>query len=372
LNKVFHIAIPISGVGVYIKLLTAYMDNDKFKNYLLCNKENKEFKFLDKSNYPITKRHIDLINEINFIRDLKCLFQIIKLLRKIKPNLIHCHSAKAGILGRLAGFFLKIPTLYTPHAFSYLSADNIIKKIIFKNAERAFRFLPASILACSKSEYNRAIYELKFKKSKVFLWNNSIENHKTLKPSNIKELPNEYICSVGRPSFQKNLEMLIEAVFYVKKSVKNIHLVLLGSGLSSSYLLKIEKMIQKRSLENNIRLVSWLEREEALSIINDSVLYLSSSRYEGLPYTIIEALSMSKLCIVTNVDGNKDLIKDDYNGFLIEVGDSKTMANKIISILKNKEEIKRMSKNARSIFLENYDIEKNIMKLEEIYISKLS
>ena len=207
MNKVFHIAIPISGVGVYIKLLTAYIDNDKFKNYLLCNEENKGFEFFDKSNYPITKLHIDLINEINFIRDLKCLFQIIKLLRQIKPNLIHCHSAKAGILGRLAGFFLKIPTLYTPHAFSYLSADNRTKKLIFKKAERAFRFLPSSILACSKSEYNKAIYELKFKKSKVFLWNNSIEKPRELKLSNLKKLPNKYICSAGRPSFQKNLEM---------------------------------------------------------------------------------------------------------------------------------------------------------------------
>jgi len=371
LNKVVHIAIPISGVGVYIKLLTAYIDNNQFKNVLLCNKENEELEFLDKSNFSITKFHIDLINEIDFIRDVKCLFQIIKLLRKIKPNLIHCHSAKAGILGRLAGFYLKIPTLYTPHAFSYLSTNNRAKKLIFKNVEKLFRFLPSSILACSNSEYYRAIYELKFKKRKTFLWNNSIEKPKTLKLSNIK-LPNEYICSAGRPSFQKNLEMLIEAIFYVKKSVKNVHLVLLGSGSSTPYLLKIEKMIEKRNLENNIRLVSWLKREEALRIINDSVLYLSSSRYEGLPYSIIESLSLSKPCIVTNVDGNKDLVKDNYNGFLIDINDSKTMANKIISIFKNKEELKRMSNNARSIFLENYDIEKNISKLEEIYLSKIS
>ncbi len=371
MNKVVHIAIPISGVGVYIKLLTAYIDNNKFKNILLYNKENKEFEFFDKSNHPITKFQINLFNEIDLIRDAKCLYQIIKLLRKIKPNLIHCHSAKAGILGRIAGFYLKIPTLYTPHAFSYLSADNRAKKLIFKNTEKLFRFLPSSILACSNSEYNRAIYELKFKKRKVFLWNNSIEKPRTLKLSNIK-LPNEYICSAGRPSFQKNLEMLIEAFFYVKKSIKNIHLVLLGSGLSTPYLLKIEKMIKKRNLENNIRLVSWLEREEALRIINDSVLYLSSSRYEGLPYSIIEALSLSKPCIVTNVDGNKDLIIENYNGYLVEVGDSKTMADKIISILKNKEELKRISKNAGSIFLDNYDIEKNILKLEKIYLSKLS
>jgi len=338
---------------------------------LICNKEDQEFKFSDNLDNPIKRVDIDIAREINFLKDIKCLFQIIKLLRKVRPDLIHCHSAKAGILGRIAGFYLRIPTLYTPHAFSYLSTANRSKKLIFKNTEKLFRFLPSSILACSNSEYNRAIYELKFKKRNVFLWNNSIEKFRTLKLSKIK-LPNEYICSVGRPSFQKNLEMLVEAVFYVKKYVKNIHLVLLGSGLSSPYLLKIEKIIKERNLENNIRLVPWLKREEALRIINDSVLYLSSSRYEGLPYSIIEALSLSKPCIVTNVDGNKDLVKDNYNGFLIEVGDSKTMADKIISILNNKEEIKRMSKNAESIFLDNYDIEKNILKLEEIYLSKLS
>ena len=368
---VAHIARPTAGVGTYISLLTSHINANKFQNLLICNKEDQEFKFSDSLDNPIKRIDINIAREINLIKDIKCLYQIIKLLRKDRPDLIHCHSAKAGILGRLVGSYLKIPTLYTPHAFSYLSAENKIEKFIYKNTEILFRFLPSSILACSNSEYNRAIYELKFKKRNVFLWNNSIEKSRTLKLSKIK-LPNEYICSVGRPSFQKNMEMLIEAIYYVKKSVKNIHLVLLGSGLSSPYLLKIEKMIKKRNLEKNIRLVSWLKREEALRIINDSVLYLSSSRYEGLPYAVIEALSLSKPCIVTNVDGNKDLIKDNYNGFLIEVGDSKNMANKIISILKSKEELKRMSKNSGSSFLDNYDIEKNIFELEDIYLSKIS
>lgn len=75
-------------------------------------------------------------------------------------------------------------------------------------------------------------------------------------------------------------------------------------------------------------MIPWLDRTQIISVLNKSYLYVSSSRYEGLPYAIIEALSLSKPCVVTNVDGNKDLIIEDHNGYLIEENNSKDMAKK--------------------------------------------
>ncbi len=371
--RVVQIGIPVAGVGVYIKLLASNIDDKKFEVFLISNKEKEDFEILNKSKIPITKIHIDLVREINIYKDVKSLFQIIKIIRKLKPNLIHCHSAKAGILGRIAGLLLNTTTFYTPHAYSFLSTDNKVKKSFYRIIEKLFRLSPAFTLACSKSEYNKTIHDLKFKSRKVYLWPNStdISREDNLNKHNFS-FPSNYICSIGRPSYQKNIEMLVETISYIKKSIINIHLVIIGTGLPSTFLTNVEKRIKENNLDKNITLIPWIKREDVLKIIKESVLYLSSSRYEGLPYAILEALSCSKPCIVTNVDGNNDLIIENYNGFLVEVGDSKGMAKKVIEIMDNKAELIRMSNNSRKLFLDNYDINENIIKLEDIYLSKIS
>ena len=370
--KIVHIARPVAGVGVYINLLVNHIDNKNFQSFLICNEQDNNIEIKDKSQKTIPQFYVNLIREINVFKDIKCLYQIIRLLRKINPNLIHCHSAKAGFLGRIAGAYLKIPTVYTPHAFSYLSSKNKLKRTLFRGVEKLFRLLPSKIIACSLSEYNRAVNDLKFKKNKLYIWNNSVEDNIDLKPSKLLEmLPSKFICSIGRPSYQKNIEMLIETTTHLKKNIKDIHLVLMGIGLYSPTIDKIKKIINENDLTKNITLIPWLERAEMMSILKASYMYVSSSRYEGLPYAIIEALSLAKPCVVTNVDGNKDLIINNYNGYLVELGKGKTMSEKIISIFNNIDIAKTMSENSRKEYENKYDIKKNIYNIEKIYITEI-
>ena len=370
--KIVHIAKPVAGVGIYIKLLVKYLDNQKFQNFLICNEQEKNIEIKDSSQKEIPQYHINLVREINLINDKRCLDNMIGLLRKINPDIIHCHSAKAGFLGRIAGAYLNIPTLYTPHAFSYLSAESTLKKWLFKAIEKIFRLLPSKVLACSTSEYNRALNDLKFKKEKLYVWNNSTEEIKTLKPSKLVDtLPKKYICSIGRPSYQKNTEMLLKVVALLKKRDKNIHLVLLGIGLYSPTLTNIKKQIKKHQLHNNITLIPWLKQEETMCILKAASVYVSSSRYEGLPYSVIEALSLAKPCVVTDVDGNNDLIIDNYNGFLVAQGNTTEMAEKINAILTDKELYKQLSEKSRKEYLQKYNIKNTIGNLEKIYLTEI-
>lgn len=366
--KIAHIARPIAGVGVYIDLLVKNIDDQNYESFLISNRPNQLVHISDKSKKEIALFHVDLIREINLVKDIKCFFQIIKTLKEIKPNIIHCHSAKAGFLGRLAGAYLKIPTVYTPHAFSYLSGKNKLSRSLYKLIEKLFKFLPSKIIACSKSEYNRAINDLNYNKNKLHIWNNSIEDISGLTAPVIQHsLPQKYICSIGRPSYQKNIQMMLEMMLFAKKEVKNIHLVLLGVGIQSNILDELIRFIKKNDLSNNITMIPWIERTEAMNILEKCEIYVSSSRYEGLPYSIIEALSLSKPSVVTKVDGNMDLIENGYNGYLVELGDAQKMAKRISSIFNKKELLDKMSINSRKVFLDKYNIKRNIASLEEIY-----
>ncbi|ARV07284.1 hypothetical protein BTO04_11560 [Polaribacter sp. SA4-10] len=368
--KVLHIARPVAGVGVYISLLSKYIDSNKFSNVIICNTKENIININNDLGIKIDHLHCNLKREIRFVNDIKCLIKILKIVKKIKPDIIHCHSAKSGILGRIIGFVSNTKTIYTPHAYSYLSAESKKKYFLLKNIERFFGFFPAKTLACSSSEYNRAIVDLKIKKEKIVLWNNSIENKiESIDSEFLLKLPNNFISSIGRPSYQKNTELLVEAVLKIKQTHPNIHLVILGVGFYSPILKKIENNILKNNLSDNITLIPWLERAKGLAILNKSIVYVSSSRYEGLPYSVIEALSLRKPCVLTNVDGNRDLVKDNYNGFLVKE-DINEMAEKIIMILDNNDLRINMEKNARKEFESFYDIKKNIKVLENLYLSK--
>ena len=366
--KVLHIARPIAGVGVYISLLTKYINSNRFLNAIICNTKEDIININNDLGVKIDYFHCEIKREVSFLNDIKCLIRIFEIVRRFKPDILHCHSAKSGILGRIIGLVTNTKTVYTPHAYSYLSAESKKKYFLLKNIERFFGLLPAKTFACSNSEYNRAIADLKIKKEKVVLWNNSIENAIKLTNSDfLTKLPKDFICSIGRPSFQKNTELLIEAVLKLKQTHSSIHLVILGVGFYSPILEKIKKSISENNLSRNITLIPWLKRDKSLAILDKSLVYISSSRYEGLPYSVIEALSLSKPCVLTDVDGNKDLVKDNYNGFLVKE-DANELAEKIIFFLNNNYLRKDMGKNSRKEFESFYDIKKNIKKLENLYL----
>ncbi|WP_075340543.1 glycosyltransferase [Tenacibaculum agarivorans] len=368
--KIVHIAKPIGGVGVYINLLCKHLKSNSFQNILLCNKEDNLIEIKNVNDSLINIYDVNLKREISIYNDFKCLLNIIKLIRKIQPELIHCHSAKAGILGRIAGAYLNIPTLYTPHAYSYLSAETKIKRILFKKIEKIFKWFPAKTLACSTSEYNRTINDLNFNSKKVLQWNNSIENNFDLVNINLK-LPENFICSIGRPSFQKNTQLLIKSIYQIKKTIPNIKLVILGVGHYSPDLKKIEELIHNLDLTDNINLIPWLNRNETISVLNMSLMYISTSRYEGLPYALIEAMALSKACVVTNVDGNKDLVINNLNGFLTQQN-SLDVASKTISILKDDGLRKKMEQQSFNLYDQKFNIKKNIIELENKYMKILS
>ncbi len=363
--KIAHIAKPVAGVGVYINILSRYIDYNKFKNVILSNKQDNVIDIKDKSGNSPDFFDIKLEREIHIINDFKCLLKIIHYLKNIQPQLIHCHSAKAGILGRIAGAYLNIPTLYTPHAYSYLSAETKIKSFTFKTIEKAFKWFPSKTLACSESEYNRTLEDLNFNSKKVILWNNSIEGNFSLIENNLK-LPSDFICAIGRPSFQKNMQLLIQSVFEVKKTISNVHFVILGVGDYSPNLTKVENLIKNLDLKDNITLIPWLKREQVLSILKISKMYVSTSRYEGLPYALLEAIALAKACVVTDVDGNQDVVSDTVNGYIAKQ-DAKNIASKITDIIHNDDIRKEMENASEKIYNEKFNININISLLEDIY-----
>lgn len=369
--KVLHVLHSVGGVDVSLRLILENLNAEKFENIVIHGTNDTDMPFKDSKGNVVKSYRVSILRNISAIKDFKAIYSSYKIIKKEKPDILHSHSAKGGIIGRLLGRLLNITVLHTPQAYSYLSTENKFKRKIYILIEKFFANHNSILLASSNSEKNRAIEEVGYKPSNTIVFNNSINKINNIAKLSIKkEWPDNYICTVGRPSYQKNIELLIRVIYEIKKN-HEIYLVLMGVGYYSPELNNIRKLITSLSLESNISLLEWTSRDDVFNIINKSKLYISTARYEGLPYSIIESLALSKAIIVSDCDGNRDLVIDNYNGFVIKDGNPKSFAEKVIRILNDEELQDKFSKNSKQYFSKNLDIQKNIHHLANIYRENL-
>ncbi|GLB48133.1 glycosyltransferase [Neptunitalea lumnitzerae] len=369
--KIAHVTHSVGGLEIYLRLISENINSDKFENIVIHQKDEKKRRYKNNKGEQLLEYKIPIQREISIVKDLKCVYETVKILRKEKPDLIHAHSAKGGIIGRLASLFYKVPVLHTPHAYSYLSASSPLAKTVYLTIEKIFRRFNSYLLATSDSEMNRGLKEVGYRKKRVIVFKNSVlpikntpDTAKVFEEFNLK--PN-YICTVGRPSYQKNIEMMIKVIAQLKIAIPNIHLVVMGVGEYSPNKDSIVKMIDDLGLQKNVSLIEWIEREKIFTIIKESWLYISTSRYEGLPYSIIESLALSKACVVTECDGNVDLIEDGFNGYIVKQDDVPTMVKRIDKLYHEEKLRARFESNSHMVFDEIFNLEKNIPILESIY-----
>jgi glycosyltransferase involved in cell wall biosynthesis len=365
--KIAHILHSVGGVDVSLRLILQNINDEKYDNFVIHAKDDAKVDYVDKRGFKIRDYKTDIIRNISIFKDLKSIYFTYNIIKKEKPQVIHCHSAKGGFIGKIIGMALNIRVYHTPQAFSYLSTQNKFKRLIFLWIEKSLKGKNIFLLASSHSEYIRAIKEVGFKKEQTKIFNNCINPIKFVKPLSIqKTWPKNYICTVGRPSYQKNIDLMIRVIAEIKKET-DIHLVLMGVGHHADELDNIKKLILNLDLSNNVTLLNWTSREDVFNIIKNSKIYISTARYEGLPYSIIESMSLSKPCIVSDCDGNRDLIEDCVNGFIIKDNDINLFKERILELFGDNSLLEKYSKSAYLSFCKNYNIKNNIRDLELIY-----
>ena len=365
--KIVHLLHCVGGVEVYVRQITENINPEHIENIIVSQSLINKNKFQNLNKALIKTHTINIKREINPIFDLLAIFKFICIIIKEKPNLIHAHSSKGGAIARISALFFKIKIFYTPHAFSFLSTNSFFKRQFYVFIEKVLKTNNTSVLATSVSEKNQAEHTIGYSPLKVMVLNNATPPFDL---STIKAYPvihSNYICTVARPSYQKNLEMLLDVFLLITNKQNDIHLFIIGAGEYSPDLNKIKKIMIKNNLESNVTILPWISRTNVLSIIRNSKIYVSTSRYEGMPYAVIESMSLKVPCVLTDVDGNRDLVKDGHNGYIIKNMDVKEMSLKICDLLDNNDKRKQFGENAYEYYLKNHLLSQFVDKLTRNY-----
>lgn len=291
--------------------------------------------------------------QINFQRDIKAFFEIRKIKQEVNPDIIHLHSSKAGVLGRIA--FLNDNSssiFYTPHGYSFLMQNKNISKAkrkFFYYLEKICSNLKGTTIACSYGEY----LEAKKLSNSVAYVNNGI-NMKEIDTllTNRKSKKDKYLVigTLGRISDQKNPWLFNK----IAKKFPNIKFKWIGDG-------KLRKVLDAP----NISITGWLSRKKAINELMDTDIFMLTSLWEGLPLSLLEAMYLRKICIVSNVVGNKDVIINGKNGFICS--NDKDYLNVINKIINGEVNEKAIKEDALKDIMENYNTEIMAEKYIKLY-----
>lgn len=293
--------------------------------------------------------------ELNFIKDIKAFSEIKKIESKIKPDIIHLHSSKAGAIGRIAFSGKKVDLFYTPHGYSFLMKNCSRKKrFIFKTIEKICAMRSCITIACSKGEYLEAMKL----NSKALYVNNGININNLNESISKLELEKKHkftVSTLGRICKQKNPELFNE----IALKLPSIDFVWVGDG-----------ELRDELTAPNIKIVGWVERKKALEFVYKSDIFILTSLWEGLPISLLEAMYMKKVCLVSNVIGNRDVIKSNINGFVCnDVNDFVDIISKIE--LGNKNVNKNsIAERAYKEILSEYNTKVMASRYSEIYLKK--
>lgn len=178
----------------------------------------------------------------------------------------------------------------------------------------------------------------------------------------------KYVCYIGRPSYQKNTLFLVEVVQDMHVLHPEVKFALLGVGYYSPELDSMKAKIAEYGLEEVVILFPWLNHKETLEHIKNSLFYLTVARYEGLPLAVIEAMSLGKAIVASDVVGNKDCVKDRYNGRLISL-EKDAFVKAICELVEDEAKRNLYGRNSRILFEQEFLITNRIQELEAIYQS---
>lgn len=292
------------GVFTYIVDLANELVNeyDMYIAYAVRKQTPENYRdYFDKRIKLIEVKNFD--RSINPTKDIKAFFEIKNIAKRIKPDVIHLHSSKAGALGRIAFNGRKVPLFYTPHGYSFLMQNhNAAKRMIYRAVEAVCAKRNCMTISCSEGEHQET---LKLTKNAAYVNNGiNIRDLQKLieKVGSITDHPFT-VFTLGRISYQKNPRLFNK----VAEALPEIKFLWIGDG-----------ELRDELKSPNIEITGWVKREDALRYSLQGDVFILTSLWEGLPISLLESMYMRKLCVVNNVIGNRDVIHNGENGFVCD------------------------------------------------------
>lgn len=323
-----------------VEVHAAFKDNSADKPGLDLSAIDKTFEV------PFERRPLRP-NNIKAYRELK------KIIDGNGYDAVHCHTPMGAVITRLAAKSARkkgTKVIYTAHGFHFFKGASIKNWILFYPVEKYLSKYTDCLITINSEDCELA-HKKKFRAGKIYKVHGvgvELDKFKAVDADEKARLRAEYgydgdtfiMIYPADLSVRKNQPMLFDALQKIAEKNKNVKLLLPGQPIR---LEEYKRMISERGIADNVEFLGY--RRDINNLVGLSDLSVASSFQEGLPINIIEAMAMGNAIVATDVRGNNDAVEDGVNGYLVPVGDSDLMAEKILELMNNCEKLRTFGEN---------------------------
>lgn len=312
--------------------------------------------------------------DISIKKDLMSFFEVFKILKQEKPDILHLHSPKAAGLGALSARILKIKKIvYTVHGWAFNENRPLYQKILIIFASFITTLLATDLITISKKETEQTSL-FPYSKDKIHNIPNGIREQSVLR-ENIardfieqkigKSLKDKFLIGmIGELHPSKGYTYTIDAMRSLVREHKDLVLIIISTGEQEELL---KKMVETSNLQSHVYFLGFIENAPQYAKAFD--LFLMSSIKEGLPYTLLEVGILGIPSIATTVGGIPDIIDDMKSGILIQPRKTQEIEYAINFMYEHPDMRIEFGKNLIKKVKLDFNLQKMIQSIEKIYLT---
>ena len=311
-----------------------------------------------------------LIREVRPVQDLLAFLGLWRLFRRERPDIVHTHSSKAGILGRWAARLAGVPVIFhTAHGFGFNDFQRPLVRKVYVWLERVTSRITTKLVVVSYANAEKGEKSGVFKHGDWVLCRDAISVKEFMQPGPRKTqlrawgVPEDKVIVGMVACFkpQKAPVDFVKVAARVLQETDRVHFVMAGDGELRA---EIEQAIREAGIESSITLLGW--HKDMPEFYRNLDIVVLTSLWEGLPCVFSEAMAGELPIVATNVDGAREAIRDGENGYLHEPHDIEGMARSVLLLAGDGQLRCAMGRRGKSRVME-FDISTSVAALESAY-----
>lgn len=318
-----------------------------------------------------------LTREVQLLKDMQALWQLIRLFRQERPALVHTHTSKAGVLGRVAAWLARVPVIvHTPHGHVFYGHFGPVKSWLFLQIERVLSAITDRLIALTEAERQDHLDRAVGRADRFAVVPSGIDRERFGRArAQGKQQPDLFGCppeaivvgSVGWLTDIKGHEYLVEAVAKLKQGFPSLHLVIVGSGDRHDALVQ---QAESAGLRDAVHLLG--HRDDIEACLAGMDLFVLPSLNEGMGRALIEAMAAGLPVIASRVGGIPAVIDHERTGLLVPPGDADALAGALRRLLERPEWATQLGMAASRSVDSRYGSDSMVHAIDSIFAEEFS
>lgn len=299
----------------------------------------------------------NLVHPVNPIRDLRALKEVMAIIGRMRPMLVHAHTSKAGFIGRLASRLCGVPAVFSAHGWMFSEGASCSRRLVSAPLERMAARWSGAIITVCESDRDLALRWRIARPSSLRVVHNGLADCRWRAHPGVPGRPAAVM--VARFAPQKDHALLLDAASGLSK---DLDLWLVGDGPCRR---SAERMASRLGIAGCVSFLG--RRTDVAPILAAAQIFVLVSRFEGFPISVLEAMRAGLPVVATDVGGVREAVVDGETGFLVPRGDPVVLRERLRRLIADPALRERMGKAGRERFLRRFKVDRTIEGTLSVY-----